>query len=609
MYQGYVRATLQLADGALPLADRNIYIKTTGITQTSDNRFLSDFPVDSERYTYRLLTDSSGATQSVSVEAPDPAISLNEYNPDIPYSAVDVYANVAGYFPVRVLHVPVFAGKTSTLPLLLTPLSKGYEGTTGGIIVYEIPPNELLSDTERTQHGPEENVAEPFIARQVVIPETVAVHLGVPSANAENVYVSFPDYIKNVASSEIYPTWSEEALRANILAIISLTLNRIYTEWYPSQGYDFDITNSTQFDQSFVPGRNIFDNISRLVDELFNVYIRHSETLSPFFTSYCDGRRASCAGMSQWGSENLGAQGYSALNILRYYYGDDIELASTDVVSNFERSYPGSPLSFGSQGAEVEYIRRQLYRIAENYPLIPRINPVYRVFDSAMDSAVRVFQEIFGLTVDGIVGKATWYKISYVYASILKLAELNGAGETGTLPETPPTVVLKRGDTGRDVARLQFLLGYIGLFYKGIPSPALDGIFGNSTEQSLLRFQAQFGLAETGETDAAVWEKLYEVYENILTVVTPELGAQSFPGNALRRGSRGEDVRLMQEYLTRISASYPEIPAPNPDGIYGSATEEAVRAFQQRFYLPVTGVIDVRTWEQIVAVYNFLERT
>ena len=608
MYQGYLRVSLQLADGALPLADQTVYVKTTGISSDGNNGFVSDFPVNSARYNYRLLTDASGSTQSVTVETPDPAISLNEYNPNFPYSVIDVYVNVPGYFPVRVLHAPVFAGKMSVVPILLTPLSKGYEGTTGGVIVYEIPPNELLVGSERTKSYPG-NIAEPQIAREVVIPETVAVHLGVPSSNAENVYVSFPDYIKNVASSEIYPTWSEEALRANILAIISLTLNRIYTEWYPNQGYDFDITNSTQFDQSFVPGRNIFENISKLVDELFNVYIRRSGYLSPLFTSYCDGRRASCSGMSQWDSENLGAQGYSALNILRYYYGEDIELASTDIVSDFERSYPGSPLSFGSQGADVEYIRRQLYRISQNYPLIPRINPVYRVFDSALDSAVRVFQDIFGLTVDGIVGKATWYKISYVYASILKLAELGGAGETGTLPETPPTVILKRGDTGRDVARLQFLLAYIGLFYDGIPSPALDGIFGSGTEQALIRFQAQFGLPETGETDAAVWQKLYEVYENILVTVTPELGEQSFPGNALRRGSRGEDVRLMQEYLTRISEAYSEIPALTPDGIYGAATEEAVRAFQRRFYLPVTGVIDIRTWEQIVAVYNFLERS
>lgn len=447
------------------------------------------------------------------------------------------------------------------------------------------------------------------VAREVVIPETVAVHLGVPSSNAENVYVSFPDYIKNVASSEIYPTWSEEALRANILAIISLTLNRIYTEWYPSQGYDFDITNSTQFDQSFVPGRNIFENISKLVDELFNVYIRRSSYLSPLFTSYCDGRRASCSGMSQWGSENLGAQGYSALNILRYYYGEDIELASTDIVSNFERSYPGSPLSFGSQGADVEYIRRQLYRISQNYPLIPRINPVYRVFDSALDSAVRVFQEIFGLTVDGIVGKATWYKISYVYASILKLAELGGVGETGTLPETPPTVVLKRGDTGRDVARLQFLLAYIGLFYDRIPSPLLTAFSVQAQSRRLSVFRRSSDFPKPAKPTLRSGKSYMRSMKTFLYGHRPELGEQSFPGNALRRGSRGEDVRLMQEYLTRISEAYSEIPALTPDGIYGAATEEAVRAFQRRFYLPVTGVIDIRTWEQIVAVYNFLERS
>lgn len=608
MYQGYLRVSLQLADGALPLADQTVYVKTTGISSDGSNGFVSDFPVDSARYNYRLLTDASGSTQSVTVETPSSAISLNEYNPDFPYSVADVYVNVPGYFPVRVLHAPVFAGKISTVPVLLTPLSKGYTGTTGGVLVYEIPPNELLIGSERAKSDPE-SIVEPQVARKVVIPETVAVHLGVPSSNAENVYVSFPDYIKNVASSEIYPTWSEEALRANIIAIISLTLNRIYTEWYPSQGYDFDITNSTQFDQAFVPGRNIFENISKLVDELFNVYIRRSGSLNPLFSSYCDGRRAVCSGMSQWGSENLGAQGYSALGILRYYYGEDIELASTDIVSDFKLSYPGAPLSFGSQGTDVEYLRRQLYRISQNYPLIPSVNPLYRVFDSTLDSAVRVFQEIFGLTVDGIVGKSTWYKISYVYASVLRLAELDGAGETDTLPEAPPDSVLKRGDSGQDVKHLQFLLSYIGLFYDGIPSPSVDGIFGSGTEQSLMRFQAQFGLPETGETDAAVWQKLYEVYENILVTVTPELGEQSFPGNALRRGSRGEDVRLMQEYLTRISEAYSEVPSLTADGIYGAATEEAVRAFQSRFYLPVTGVIDIRTWDQIVAVYNFLERS
>lgn len=608
MYQGYIRVVLQLAEGAAPVAEENVYLKTTGFTPGGDMGFTSDFAVDADRYNYRLLTDSSGSTQSVSVEAPDPALSLNQYNPEIPYSVVDIYTNVPGYYPVRILHAPIFADRLSVIPILLTPLSRGYVNTTGGVIIHEIPPNELLTSTPRThEYPPGEQVAQNLIVREVVIPEYVAVHLGRPDSNAENVYVSFPDYVKNVASSEIYPTWSEEALRANIIAIISLTLNRIFTEWYPSRGYNFDITNSTQFDQSFVPGRNVFENISRLVDEIFNIYVVRSGYINPLFTSYCDGRRTTCNGMSQWGSEALGAQGYSALNILKYYYGEDIELVSTDIISDFPESYPGFPLSLGSEGPEVEYIRRQLYRIAANYPLIPRINPIYQVFDSALDSAVRVFQEIFGLAVDGIVGKATWYQISYVYASVIKLAELTAGGETGGLPPEPPTVLVQRGDTGADVARLQFLLGYISLFYPGITSPALDGVFGEKTEQAVREFQQLFGLPVTGEADADDWQKLYDVYNDILRVVTPTLGEQSFPGTPLRRGARNDYVRLMQEYINRIAQSYPVIPSVDVDGIFGAGTEEAVRAFQRRFFLPATGVIDARTWEQIVAIYNFLQ--
>lgn len=606
LYQGYLRVALRIADGARALAGETVYIKTTGITQNGTLGFSSEEPVDDTRYNYRLLTDSSGLTQSVSVEAPDPALSLNEYDRTIPYAAADVFVRVAGYYPVRVLHIPVFAGDRSELPISLIPLSNAYTGTEDGVIVYRIPPNALLSDTVRTPEFAEP-VAEPLILRSVRIPETVTVHLGTPDENASNVYVSFPDYIKNVASSEIYPTWSDQALRANILAIVSLTLNRIFTEWYPSRGYAFDITNSTQFDQSYVPGRNIFDSIGRLVDELFNVYIRRTGFTEPLFASYCDGRRTSCEGLSQWGSEAMGAQGASALSILRAYYGNDIELSSTSEIADLTGSYPGSPLSLGSEGSDVESIRRKLYRIAESYPLIPRINPVYRIFDQSLDSAVRVFQEIFSLTVDGIVGKATWYRISYVYASILRLAELDSLGETGELPLEVPVVVLRRGDRGRDVARLQFYLAYIGLFYPGIASPALDGIFGEGTENALFAFQRLFGLAETGETSPEDWQKLYEVYNSILETVTPALGTQGFPGTPLRRGTQSEDVRLMQEYLTRISLDHPEIPSVRADGVFGAETEAAVRAFQERFFLPVTGVIDIRTWEQIVAEYNFLE--
>lgn len=607
MFQGYLKVILQIAEGAAPVPGESVYIGTSGFTLGANHNFSSGITTDAEHYNYRLITDASGATQSVTIEAPDPEISLNQYETAMPYSVADIFVNVAGYYPVRILHAQIFADKLSVLPILLTPLSRGYVGTQNGVIVYVIPPNEILTDTPREHTYFPSEMAVNMIAERVVIPEYVSVHLGAPSAPAENVYVSFPDYIKNVASSEIFPTWHEETLRANIIAMISLTLNRIFTEWYPSQGYDFDITNSTQFDQSYVNGRNIFENVGRIVDEIFNTYVTRRGYINPLFTSYCDGRRTTCAGMSQWGSENLGMQGYSALNILKYYYGEDIELKTTDIISNFTESYPGYPLTIGSEGPEVEHIRRQLYRVSFNYPLIPRINPIYRTFDSALDSAVRTFQAIFGLDVDGIVGKATWYRLSYVYASIIKLAELTESGESGNVPVTPPTVEIGVGDSSRTVALAQFLLDYIGLFYPSITTVAIDGEFGAKTEQAVREFQELFGLPITGRVGEADWAKLYDVYLSILRIVTPTLGEQSYPGLPLRRGNSGENVLLMQEYLNRIAESYPAVPRITADGVFGPATETAVMAFQRRFFIPETGIIDAPTWEQIVAVYNFLQ--
>lgn len=608
MYQGYLRVILRIADGAVPLPGESVYIKTDGISVGDTGEIIRSEDVSAENYTYRLVTDLSGATEPVAVSAPNPEISQNEFDEEIPYSFADVYAEVPGYFPVRIKNSQIYAGQISTLPINLTPAAYGYTGTDAGVIEYEIPPNTLLTGIERAPEYTNERLAEALIATAVAIPEKLVVHLGVPSSNAENVSVSFPEYVKNVASSEIYPTWNEEAIKANIIAIVSLTLNRIYTEWYRSQGYGFDITNSTRFDQSFVNGRNIFDSISRITDEYFDTYITRSGYLNPLFASYCDGRRAVCGGMSQWGSENLAGQGYSALNILKNYYGSDITLNTAEAVANTV-SYPGYPLSLGSEGAEVEEIRRQLYRISDNYPLIPKVNPILRVFDSALDSAVRVFQEIFDLTVDGIVGKATWYKISYVYASITKLAELNASGETQGLPLEPPSETLQPGDEGRAVARLQFLLGYISLFYTSVTTPSLDGIYGAQTEQAVMDFQKTFGLPETGMVTADDWARLYEVYNSILETVTPSLGEQGYPGSPLEIGSRGDAVLLMQNYLNTISDVYTSIPKIEADGIYGTATDSAVRAFQRRFFLSATGIIDDVTWEQIVEVYNFIVRT
>lgn len=608
MFQGYLKVMLQIADGAVPISGESVYVKTQGFTQNDDMGFNSSFSVDERNYDYRLTTDASGTTQTVAIEAPDPAMSQNEFDNSIPYSVVDIYTNVPGYYPVRILNAQIYANQISVLPIRLTPLSKDYTNAQGGTIVYAIPPNALLTTEVREHMSFPEDVAESLVVGEVTIPEYVTVHLGRPNQAAENVYVSFPDYVKNVASSEIFPTWPEETLRANILAIVSLTLNRIFTEWYPSQGYDFDITNSTQFDQSFVPGRNIFENISRLVDELFNTYIVRIGYISPLFAAYCDGRRTTCNGMLQWGSERLGSQGYTALAILKYYYGNDIELQTTDNISDITRSYPGYPLSLGAEGPEVEWIRRQLYRISFNYPLIPRINPVLRVFDSGLDSAVRTFQEIFDLAVDGIVGKATWYRISYVYSSILKLGELTSGGETGGIPTDPPTETVQRGNTSRAVARLQFILAYISLFYTNISTPALDGIFGAGTEASVRQFQEYFGLPVTGIVTAQDWQRLYEVYNSVLETVAPSLGEQGYPGTPLRRGSRGDSVRLIQTYLNTISDTYPIIPKIEADGVFGQATENAVRAFQQRFFIQPTGVVDAATWGQIVEEYNFLTR-
>ena len=263
-----------------------------------------------------------------------------------------------------------------------------------------------------------------------VIPQNIVVHLGRPGDDAQNINVSFPDYIKNVASSELYPTWPESALRANIYAIISFALNRIYTDWYPSQGYSFDITNSTAFDQYFIPGRDIFGNISQIVNEIFNDYVRRQGFVEPYFTEYCDGRNVTCDGLSQWGSVSLANQGYTPYEILQYYYGDDIEIVREAPVRINMSSYPGFVLRVGTIGNEVRSVQTRLNRISDNYPAIPKISPVDAVFDLGTADAVKAFQKIFNLPQTGEVDKSTWYKIAYIYTSVKRLADLNSEGLT-----------------------------------------------------------------------------------------------------------------------------------------------------------------------------------
>ncbi|MBO4950726.1 MAG: peptidoglycan-binding protein [Clostridia bacterium] len=443
------------------------------------------------------------------------------------------------------------------------------------------------------------------MAEEIYIPEFITVHLGTPSSNARNVTVPFTEYIKNVASSEVYPTWPEEALRANIAAITSLTLNRFFTEWYRSQGYDFDITSTTSYDQSFVEGRNIFENISRIVDETFNNYVIRDGYINPLFTTFCDGRTVSCDGLSQWGTVSLAENGNNALQILRYYYGDDVNLTSTDDIRSAEISYPGTPLKLGDSGDDVATIQKQLLRIRENYPAIPLIPTIDGIFGSSTDSAVRTFQEIFDLAVDGIVGKSTWYRISYIYSSVAKLAETVGEGVSDIFSEDIPNITISLGDTGNYVLLLQSLIDYISIFYPSVPSVSKDGIFGRSTEDSVKQFQKTFGLTETGIVTPLIWNAMYQVYLNIINSITPSLPNQGFPGTDLRRGDSGENVKLMQTYLNTISRRYNTIQPVTIDGIFGGDTENAVLEFQRAVRLNPTGVIDVSTWERIVELYNF----
>ena len=359
------------------------------------------------------MTDQEGKTVNIPLYAPDIDLSLEEDNDVRPYETYNVEMRLSGYEVLEIQNVQIFAEESSYLPLHPTPTRRQ---VFPGRSVSNIVDHHLLTNYGGNNQGQTPaNLGR--ILGQVTIPTYITVHLGRPQNAAENVTVPFLYYLKNVACSEIYPTWPYEALKANIWAQASLALNRIYTEWYPSQGYDFDITNSTAFDQAFVKDRNIFDSVAVVVNEVFNQYIQKANYQEPYYAEYCDGKIASCPGMKQWGTLSLANQGYTAIEILRYYYGDSILIRESNNIQDIQASYPGV-LRIGSSGQEVREMQEFLNAIAINYPAIPVIFPVDGIFNESTEAAVRVFQRQFNLTVDGIVGKATWYKISYIYAAV-----------------------------------------------------------------------------------------------------------------------------------------------------------------------------------------------
>lgn len=442
----------------------------------------------------------------------------------------------------------------------------------------------------------------------VTIPEFITVHLGYPDQDAENVTVPFVDYIKNVAASELYPTWPENALRANIHAIVSVALNRVALEWYRSRGYNFDITNTTQYDQAFVNNRGTYENINKIVDEIFNQYVVREGEVIPLFTTFCDGRVTLCDGLLQWGSVDLANEGYTPIEILRYYFGDDISLVTDVPVGGIGLTYPGEPLKLGDSSLVVLRQQLGLNRISDNFPAIPKITPVDGFFGQSTEDAVKEFQEIFNLPVTGIIDQATFYKIRQIYVAVSDLAELTEAGSIYDEVYNLTRGVLLEGDIRPRVVFLQYILEVLSLYYDSIPAVAYTGIFDEQTRQSVIEFQKTMGLPATGIVDNETWNVLFNTFLGIIDTLQPEmiyLPYIRYPGiNYGRSDEVQPGVFIIQQILSYISLVIPSIPPVPTDGIFDETTEEAVIAFQNIFGLEPTGIVDEATWNELARVYR-----
>lgn len=406
--KGRLQINVTSALGATPISGAKVAIYYTG---------------EPERELEEVTTDDSGQTETLELSAPPLEYSV-EPSEQQPYSEYTIEVTAPGYEPVEVAGAEILPEVTALQNIQMLPVQEGQE--------YErfvIPAHTLFGDyppkIAEAEIKPINETGEIVLSR-VVVPEYVIVHDGVPTdSSAVNYWVRYKDYIKNVASSEIYATWSDAAIRANILAIMSFTLNRVYTEWYRNKGYDFTITSSTAFDHKWINGRNIFENISRIVDEMFGNYLSRPNVKQPILTQYCDGKRVTCPNwMSQWGSQYLGEQGYSTIEILRNYYGSSIYINSAEEISGVPYSWPGADLSVGSRGQKVLQMQEQLNRIAKAYPALPVIAQD-GIFGPATEEAVRTFQSIFGLPATGVVDYPTWYKISEIFVGVSRIAELN----------------------------------------------------------------------------------------------------------------------------------------------------------------------------------------
>ena len=559
--------------------------------------------VTGEGFAADRVTGTDGTAADLELEAPASSYSLDEANTTVrPYAVCALVAEKPGYQTVRIEGIQIFSGQTTLAPIEMVPANARIAEPAEPVV---IPPHPLFAGEGGS--GPSPALAGPAAAPRVltavVIPKTITVHLGAPTSSARNVTVSFRDYIANVASSEVYPTWPEQALRANIHCQISLALNRIYTEWYPSRGFSFNITGSPGYDQAYVHGRTVFDVMVRLTDDLFNTYLRKAGTTNPYFSEYCDGKTVSCPGLKQWGTVSLAEEGRSALSILRYYYGKDIEVVRTSNIAAIPESYPGSPVRQGSRGTSVFTLQRQLNRITKDYPFFGALT-VDGIFGAEMTATVKRFQRQFSLTADGTVGRQTWYKISYIYVSVKDLAELTSEGETssGSLSDgTWGGRTLRTGSSGSAVEQLQFWLNTISQYVSSIPSVTVDGRFGSGTAAAVRAFQRRYGLTVDGVVGEATWNA---VYAQFFSIQSDNGTPNAYPGTALREGASGQNVRLVQFWLKIARTVYTALNNLSVDGKFGPSTRRAVAAFQRYFGLTDDGVVGRATWNKLREVYT-----
>ena len=600
MGTGFLEVVTTTANGALPVPNARITV------------------FNGENILYELVTDENGIAETVPLEAPAVELTLDPEYMGIPYSVVDVKAEAEGFTTMIIHDIEILDTETSILPIDMPPSLEE-----GSVVELYTPPHNLVSDEQRAVERPPEALPglETRVLNEVIIPEFVIVHLGRPdNPNARNVRVPFKEYIKNSASHEIFSTWPPASLEANIYCIISFTLNRIFTEWYRVRGHRFDITNSTQFDQMFVEGGQIFRSIDEMVDRIFNRFVRREGHLEPYFTEYCDGRRVQCPGLWQWSTVTLAQQGLNALQILRRFYPNDIQIVETDNIGNVEESFPGFTLRPGMSGPEVRTIQDWLNRIRVNFPTIPPIN-ASGVYGPQTEAAVRAFQAIRTLSSvnpNGVVDRTTWWNISRAYSAVKRLGELTSEGIVIGIGRTPPIDIIRQGSRGTLVGRAQYIMNFISQFYPSVPTVVQDFNFGPNFTAAVQEFQRLFGLSSDGVIGPLTWRMLYDIYWRIRDnvnlpsgpggePVVPPLpptppppppgpgGIPPYPGQLIRVGSRGDDVQRIQRCLNSVNNA-----GLATDGIFGPLTQAAVMNFQRSRGLNPDGIVGPLTWEALM---------